>query len=195
LTVFSVLTWQRNDLWRSPIELWTDNARRAPGNFRVWDSLAQELLNAGKNQEAAQALNMGMELKKQIPGFIHWPSVISHITILRRQGKLDEALSTADNYLQQSPNTRLRSKILASKGNIYIEKRDYSKAEQSFRAALDVYSDNVPALTNLGVVLFKQGEREKAREIFMKVLERNPQQDVAIKYLELLSSSRSLIPE
>lgn len=191
---FSVLTWQRNDLWRSPIELWKDNARKAPGNFRVWDALAQELLNAGRNQEAAQALNMGLVIKNQVVGFINWPSAISHITLLRRQGKLDEALSVADNYLQKSPNTRVHSKILASKGNIYIERRDYSRAEQSFRAALDIYSDNVPALTNLGVVLFKQGERENAREIFLKVLKRNPQQDIAVKYLELLASSRDTKP-
>lgn len=195
LAVFSVLTWQRNDLWRSPVELWKDNAQKAPGNFRVWDSLAQELLSAGRNQEADQALNMGLEIKNRMPGFIHWPSVISRITMLRRQGKFDEALSTADEYLQKSPNTRLQSKILASKGNIYIESKDYPKAEQSFRAALAVYPDNVPALTNLGIVLLQQGEREKARDVFVKVLEINPQQDVAIKYLESILSSRPLKPE
>ena len=188
LMVLSVLAWQRNELWRSPIDLWKDNARRAPGNFRVWDTLAQYYLEAGMNPEAAQALNNGAELRKQMPlGFVHWPAVISQITVLRRQGKLDEALSTADFYLQKHPIARLRSKILASKGNIYIETKEYLKAEECFREALDIYPDNSAALVNLGIVLFQQGKQEGAKEVFIRALKQNPGQDMARKYLNLMS--------
>jgi tetratricopeptide (TPR) repeat protein len=187
--ILSVLTWRQNSLWRSPVDLWSENARLAPGKYRVWDSLAQTLLDAGRNQEAAQALNEAMRLEDQISGFTHWPSAVNKINLLKRQGKFDEALSAADLYLQKNPGSRVRAKILAIRGNLYIEKKEYPKAEQCFRESLSIYPDYLPAVANLGIVLFQQGQREEARKIFMQVLAKYPQQDVAIKYLRLIGSS------
>jgi hypothetical protein len=189
LAILSVLAWQQNSLWRSPADLWSENARLAPGKYRVWDSLAEALLDAGRNQEAAQALNEAMRLEDQISGFTHWPSAVKKINLLKRQGKFDEALSAADFYLQKNPDSRVRAKILATRGNLYIEKKEYSKAEQCFRESLSIYPDYLPAVANLGIVLFRQGQREEARKIFMQVLAKYPQQDVAIKYLGLIGSS------
>jgi len=189
LVILSVLTWRQNSLWRSPVDLWSENARLAPDKYRVWDSLAQTLLDAGRNQEAAQALNEAMRLEDQISGFTHWPSAVNKINLLKRQGKFDEALSAADLYLQKNPGSRVRAKILAIRGNLYIEKKEYLKAEQCFRESLSIYPDYLPAVANLGIVLFQQGQREEAKKIFMQVLAKYPQQDVAIKYLGLIGSS------
>jgi protein O-mannosyl-transferase len=189
LAILSVLTWRQNSLWRSPVGLWSENARLAPEKYRVWDSLAQALLDAGRSQEAAQALNEAMRLENRVPGFTHWPSAINKINLLKRQGKFDEALFTVDSYLQKNPDSRVRAKILAIRGNLYIEKKEYAKAEQGFRESLSISPDYLPALANLGIVLFQQGQREEARKIFIQVLAKYPRQDVAIKYLGLIESS------
>ena len=83
----------------------------------------------------------------------------------------------------------MRAKIVAIRGNLYIEKREYSKAEQCFRESLSIYPDYPPAMVNLGVVLFHLGQREEARKIIIQVLAKYPQQDVAKKYLGLIESS------
>ncbi len=189
LVVLSVLTWQQNSLWRSPVALWSENARLAPEKYRVWDSLAQSLLDAGRSQEAAQALNEALRLEDQVPGFTHWPSAVNKINLLKRQGKFDEAMTAADSYLQKNPGSRVRGKIMAIRGNLFIEKKEYSKAEQCFKESLSIYPDYLPAMANLGIVLFQQGRREEARNIFMQVLEKYPQQDVAKKYLGWIESS------
>ncbi|MBI5591144.1 MAG: tetratricopeptide repeat protein [Deltaproteobacteria bacterium] len=189
LVALSILTWQQNSLWRFPVDLWSENARLAPVKYRVWDSLAQTLLDAGRNQEAAQALNEAMRLEDQFSGFTHWPSAINKINLLKREGKFDEALSTADFYLQKNPDSRVRAKILAVRGNLYIEKKEFPKAEQCFRESLSSYPDYLPAMANLGIVLFQQGQRQESRKIFTQVLAKYPRQGVAKKYLELIESS------
>jgi hypothetical protein len=186
VSILSVMTWQRNQLWTDPVALWRDNATKTPNKYRVLDTYARQLLEAGRNQEAAQVLALTDRFEESDD--IQWPSAINHLIMLRRQGKLEEALAAADQYLSKNPNPRIRSKILANKGNIYIEKRDLGKAEASLREALRVYPENLPAMVNLGIVLFHKGARDEAKQIFIDALKKDPQQVAAKTYLERLSN-------
>ena len=163
VAILSVMTWQRNQVWADPIALWRDNATKTPNKYRVLDTLARKLLEAGRNQEAARVLALTDRFEQSDGNDTQWPSAINHLIMLRRQGKLEEALAAADQYLSKNPNPRIRSKILANKGNIYIEKRDMEKAEGSLREALGVYPENLPAMVNLGIVLFHKGARDEAK--------------------------------
>jgi tetratricopeptide (TPR) repeat protein len=187
VAILGVMTWQRNQLWTDPVALWRDNATKTPNKYRVLDTYAKQLLKAGRTEEAAQVLALTDRFEKG--NDIQWPNAINHLIMLRRQGKLEEALATADQYLSKNPNPRIRSKILANKGNIYIEMRDLGKAEASFRKALSVYPENLPAMVNLGIVLFHRGARDEAKRIFMDVLAKDPQQAAARNYLDKLSGS------
>jgi tetratricopeptide (TPR) repeat protein len=189
IAILGVMTWQRNQLWADPVALWRDNAAKTPNKYRVLDTLARQLLEAGRNQEAAQVLALTDRFEERDGNDIQWPSAINHLIMLRRQGKLEEALAAADQYLSKNPNPRIRSKILANKGNIYIEKRDLGKAEGSLREALSVYPDNLPAMVNLGIVFFHKGARDEAKQILSDAIKRDPQQAEARKYLEKLSGS------
>jgi hypothetical protein len=187
VAILGVLTWQRNQLWTDSVALWRDNAMKAPNNYRVLDTYAKQLLKAGRNQEAAQVLALTDRFEESDD--IQWPNAINHLIMLRRQGKLEEALAAADQYLSKNPNPRIRSKILANKGNIYIEKGDLGKAEENLREALSDYPENLPAMVNLGIVLFHKGARDEAKQIFIDALKKDPQQAEAKKYLEKLSGS------
>jgi protein O-mannosyl-transferase len=189
VAILSVMTWQRNQLWTDPVALWRDNATKTPNKHRVLDTYARHLLEVGRNQEAAQILALTDRFEERDGNDIQWPSAINHLIMLRRQGKLEEALAAADQYLSKNPDPRVRSKILANKGNIYIEKRELGKAEGSLREALSVYPQNLPAMVNLGIVLFHKGARDEAKQIFIDALKKDPQQAEARKYLEKLSGS------
>ena len=190
LVVLAVLTWQRNNLWRHPVAFWSDNVRLAPEKYRAWDSLAQCLLESGRNNEARQALDEAIRLESNIPGFINWPSVINRIILLRRQGHFDEAITTANKYLQKNPNARVHAKILASKGNVYLEAKKHKEAEQCFRDALSVYPGYIPAEVNLGIALYEEGKFQEAREILLKVSNNKDQyQKVVRKYLDMIERS------
>jgi len=188
VAILSVMTWQRNQLWADPVALWRDNATQTPHKYRVLDTYARQLLEAGRNQEAAQVLALTDRFEGRDGNDVQWPSAINHLVMLRRQGKLEEALAAADQYLSRNPNPRIRSKILANKGNIYIEKRDLAMSEESLRQALVVYPENLPAMVNLGIVLFHKGAREEAKQLFIDALKKDPQQAEAKKYLERLSN-------
>jgi Co/Zn/Cd efflux system component len=53
VVALSCATLARNEVWRSPVSLWEDSARKSPGKLRVLDHLGSALLDAGDPARAA----------------------------------------------------------------------------------------------------------------------------------------------
>ncbi|HSU56528.1 MAG TPA: tetratricopeptide repeat protein, partial [Candidatus Dormibacteraeota bacterium] len=64
--------------------------------------------------------------------------------------------------------------------------RQPQEAEQEFRAAVRLMPELLEARLNLGISLYQQQKREEARESFQQVLERNPTNALAKRYIEKL---------
>ena len=60
------------------------------------------------------------------------------------------------------------------------------EAEQEFRAAVRLMPDLVEARLNLGISLYQQQKSEEARVYFAEVLQRNPTNALAMKYMQRL---------
>lgn len=60
-------------------------------------------------------------------------------------------------------------------GNAYRRRGELARAEESYRACLEIYPDFEPAGRNLGVVLVEMGRGAEAIELFRKVLQRHPE--------------------
>jgi tetratricopeptide (TPR) repeat protein len=58
-------------------------------------------------------------------------------------------------------------------GNLAAERRDYKVAEQAFRRVLELDSDNSTALSNLGILLAKQGKPKDAIPFLKSAFDRN----------------------
>ncbi|MFQ5667286.1 MAG: tetratricopeptide repeat protein [Candidatus Binatia bacterium] len=75
-----VLTWQRNLLWRDPLLLWQEDARRSPGNPRVHANLGTLYARRGQPQRARAELERAARLiaagrsrhaAPPLPGFVY----------------------------------------------------------------------------------------------------------------------------
>ncbi len=66
---------------------------------------------------------------------------------------------------------------LLRQGNKLFESGDFVGAEQSYRQALEINSDNPKAWHNLGNALYKQGRLEEAREIFTQLAQEGSASD------------------
>ncbi len=58
---------------------------------------------------------------------------------------------------------------LLRQGNKLFENEDYVAAEQKYRDALDINSENLKAWHNLGNTLYRQGRLEEAKDIFSQL--------------------------
>ncbi len=67
-----------------------------------------------------------------------------------------------------------------------MELGDLAAAERTLRAALTAEPENTKVVSNLGVVAMRRGREEEARGFFRTVLEMDPSDTVARRYLESL---------
>jgi tetratricopeptide (TPR) repeat protein len=88
----------------------------------------------------------------------------------QRDGDLRAARAAYDKARLTDPNNlNLRKFILNNTGVMYLKQRELKKAEEAFRAALNIDPNYKPAQFNLGLVYDLQGDRLKALEYWVKI--------------------------
>jgi tetratricopeptide (TPR) repeat protein len=78
-------------------------------------------------------------------------------------GNLDQAIKDSDPALsQESINPGFKSKLYADKGLLYVQKKDYSSAEEYFTRAIALDSNSAAAYYNRGMVRIKMNKIQDA---------------------------------
>lgn len=65
----------------------------------------------------------------------------------------------------------------------YLHEKEFSKARESLQKVIAIYPDNVELVTDMGVILFKEGQKTKALQIMNKAVQANPKSAYASYYL------------
>ncbi len=86
---------------------------------------------------------------------------------------LDELGDGVINMYEGRPSDT-EDMILSGQGFEFLESEDYDTAEDYFERALEINPDNPYALLNLGVIYDEKGEREKAIQMYQKVIQLDP---------------------
>lgn len=106
------------------------------------------------NAEAEKTFELAL---KEAPNSID--ALVGKATAMRRQGKLDEALLTAERAASLAPEN-IRAKNVA--GTIYRELGIFDAAEAQFTDALEIAPDDAAPRSNLALLRLMQGEWERA---------------------------------
>ncbi len=200
VVILSILTWQRNEDWRNPLAFWQENVALTPEKPRPWGMLGEQYLQQGKNNEAVEVLRKAVQLGERSylqhgsfntsgqSQFIHANLVIA----LQNIGQRKEALDAADRFLSSNIPMRgsTRSNVLVTKGNIYADWQQWHKAEQFYREGLQVYPENIVAMSNLGGILTLTGHLQEAEYWLKKVLRRNPDDKEANMIMDMLNKAK-----
>jgi protein O-mannosyl-transferase len=147
-------TWARNEVFKDPVALWHDVARRRPNNSRAFDNLAYEYLG---RQDFASARRYFAEAVRVNP--TNYIAMNSLATILMREGNDEEATRYLRATLAVAPTYYAPYYNLA---RIHYKRGEYPEAEQAARAAVRLNAASAAAHDQLGLALARMNREADA---------------------------------
>ncbi|MFC1509817.1 tetratricopeptide repeat protein [Candidatus Omnitrophota bacterium] len=162
----SVVTYQRNKIWKNPITLWEDAVKKSPNKERTHYNLAFAYSKAGKIEEAKKHLTIAFE---------NFPDKLSVymnlLNLVAREGNTELAKMSYKEILEEAPNNPIMQTNL---GSTYLAQGKHEEAKKRYYKALEIDPNSAEAYTGLGNVFLEEGNSREARKYFSKALEINP---------------------
>ena len=169
--VFSLWTYQRNNIWRDPVALWSDCVKKSPQKARPHNNLGTALDDQNRTQEAIDQYLQSLRIK---PDYLD-----AHYNLgnaLDKQGHTEEAIDHYLKVLQIRPDYE---KALNNLGAALDEQGRTQEAVEHYLQALRIKPDYEKAHYNLGNALDKQGRTEEAIDHYLKALQIKPDYEKA----------------
>jgi tetratricopeptide (TPR) repeat protein len=157
--------------------------QKDPQQMAVSLDLAHALLDAGRVDEA-QAIYRQM-LKIQPTN----PNALNDLSYLMAESgeNLDEALTLARRGAQYATEQSLRTSLSDTLGWIYLKKKMYDSALQSFQNLVNNNPNSMTFRYHLGTTLYQMGNKPKAKAELEAALAVKPKSDDEPKIRELLA--------
>jgi len=194
--IFSILTWNRNDVWKNSLTLFTDIVNKYPkeefgfymrGNYYY---AAQDYTNAvadyskaieNKNDIKDIWNNRGLaylslkENKKALFDFNQAISMDSTYDIAwYNRGLVKDNLKDYKgaiyDYSKSLSYSKINPSVYLMRGNAYFMIQDYNNAILDFTSTLNIDNQNIGALRNRAIVLNLVGKYEASSTDFDKLL-------------------------
>jgi tetratricopeptide (TPR) repeat protein len=180
LSILLVVTWNRNNTWNRPEELWRDSALHAPHKARPWNQLAKQLLEQGDNSVAidifVQTMHKSYGLDDIAPDSpkLDQSAAVNLVIAMAKKGEYEGALVVADQLLEQKFSPLNRSRMLTNRGNILLKLERFDEAETSYQKALEINPDNYDAIYNLAYLWVTQKKYRQAEILLNKIPSSSP---------------------
>lgn len=155
--VLGMRTAARNEVYRSPVTMWEDTARKNPNGFRTHTNLAQALIAVGRYEDAVRSSENAIQVDPKAR-----MSYVNKGAGLVNQGKLAEGQVALQKAIEVAgggfPNA---DTILAW---CYLWANQLEKAEFHFRYAVVGKSDRAEYRYNHAMILFQLKRDAEAQE-------------------------------
>jgi len=167
VVVLSVATYQRNEIWKDCVSLWTDVIKKNPSNHRGNTNLALALEQSGKLDEALKYYNRAIQIKPD-----SYYALSNKGAMLGRVGKTDEAIKVLQDALALKPNYSL---ALNNMGVTLAVQNKETEAIQYFQQAIRYRPDYLDAKKNLAMAFEASRQYDKAERQFNEALSIDPE--------------------
>ena len=190
-----VTTWQRNNVWRTPMGFWADCVKNDPNNYRALGELGKHLLIDQRYQEAYTVLDHALKLQDQLKlSFKANKGVaVNMVTALQHTKGIDPALEYLDTILAKEDDPQNMAKLLTNKGKMLMSQNRLDEAATCFTKALELDKTdrlNYITMSNLGVIFAMKGNFTEAERLFTEALRLEPGYQQAKENLNLLYRQR-----
>jgi len=173
-----VLTWQRNQDYRSAQSIWRDAVAKRPGNVRA-------LVNLAAVSSPAEAIGLQQRALAIDPDNAEAQYNLG--VTLAGQKRLDEALP----HLQRATELSPRSPVAHyNYGLALAQTGRFAEAEAALRRAVALEPHSADAHKQLGVALARQGRVAEALPDFEEAARLQPGDEEARRYMETARHQR-----
>ena len=164
--LFSIWSYERNNVWRDDMSLWADCAEKSPNKARPHTNLGVALWQRGKTKQAMEHYTKALRVN---PNYIDAHNNLG--IILRRQGRLEEAAEHFSTVLRIDPDYREAHNNL---GNTFSGLGRLDEAINHYKEALRIDPHDAVAHYNLGNTLGHQQKFKEARSHYEAALRIRP---------------------
>jgi len=166
-----VTTWQRNEDWSDPVQIWASAVEVSPNSAHVQNALGAQLRLNGRADESERVFLEARRLDPQL-----WEPVFNLGTLALYRGRVDESaeqLANAERWLQRSLDLRPaadRSRWYLAE--VYLEQKRYELARGAFNRMAQL-SPRYFELTRypLARMAQEEGDEAGARAYYAEALE------------------------
>ena len=169
LVALGALTYRQVAFWHDGETLWTHAVAVTKDNYVAHINLGETFLNQERTEEAAIHFRAAVQIRPGDPA--------AHLnlgTCERRNKNFVPALQEDQAVLRLTSDKGLRTYALVNLGSDYRHLKDYSRARESYQAALQLNPETARAFIGLGVLAEKSGEFNDAVKNYSRAVELEP---------------------
>jgi tetratricopeptide (TPR) repeat protein len=159
-------TYQRNEIWKNAVSLWSDVIKKNPSNYRGIANLAYALEQDGKTEAAISYYDKAIQLK---PDY-HF-ALSNKGAVLGRMGKTNDAVQLFQKALQYKPGYPL---ALNNMGVALASRNRFKEAIAYFQKAIQAQPEYLDAHNNLATAFQQAGDYENALLACLKIIQLDP---------------------
>lgn len=200
IVTFSVMTYQRNKVWKSELTLWHDVVKKSPNKARPHVELGAAYGRIGNIDEVIRlnlraieldpyrALAYGNagygfyqkgELNKALKYYHasfkyqdYLPWIANNMSVAyRKTGRLDQAVYWSEKAVEQNP---LLPSSYSNLGYHYFLKGEFERGIQVCQKGVELDPDHAPGYVTLGIMYFKLNQIERAENYFQQAIQLSP---------------------
>jgi tetratricopeptide (TPR) repeat protein len=200
LAGLSIMTYQRNKVWKDELSLWSDTVHKSPRNARAYNGRAIAYIARGDYKEAILDFNKAVELA---PGYAlaynnqggayfkmgNYAQAVSDFNkaielnprlaeayngraiAYNAEGHYSQAISDLNKAIELNPNY---VEAYSNRWLAYGVKGNYKEAVSDYNKAIDINPNDAEAYNNRGSLYYRQGRLVLAMSDFDKAIETNP---------------------
>jgi len=162
----SVLTYQRNKVWRDDLTLWDDAARKSPHKARPYNGRGDAYLDQGNLTQAMSDYNKAIELDPNMA-----EAYSNRAIVYINYSNFTQAIVDLNKAIKLKPNN---AKAYNSLGSIYLKQGNLIEAMSDYNKAIEINPNIAEAYSNRGSIYSKQGNLIEAMSDYNKAIEINP---------------------
>lgn len=162
----TVLTYQRNKIWKNEYTLWADCLKKSPNKARANNNFGAVLLAEGKSEKAIDHFNKALRIAPNYPDAYY-----NRGTAYNKQGQYQRAIDSYNEAIRLKPGY---TDAYNNRGTIYGRLGQYQLAIEDFNKAITVNPDHALAYYNKGFAYAIIGQYQRAIEYYSKAITHNP---------------------
>jgi tetratricopeptide (TPR) repeat protein len=166
LSTFSFLTWERCQVWKDSVSLWSNVLKNYPNIPIAYNNLGEVYLREGDYERAISNYNQVLRIH---PGYDKvYYFYDNRGTAYLLKGDYEKAIADYDQALKINPNYAM---AYHNRGTAYLYKEDLEEAIADFNKALEINLRYADTYFNKALACEKMGHPQEALEAYRGFIE------------------------